>query len=201
MVQPIRVGVFNWSDFCKEGDYYPEDMPVEWRLSYFSNDFETACIDFSCCDSDPSRLLDWVDDLPETFELSLKLTRESQLETLVDCCTQLSFRLHYLLVSDDMPTLIEKDASMQQALSDCSVAQQIMPASTLWTPDQSNQVSPVARLPGRADLRQYRAWIEQWLAVQPSETLELPLTLWLEGTDATYSTVMELRTLVELMGH
>lgn len=197
MDQPIRVGVFNWTEFSRQGSYYPEDIPREWRLAYFANEFETACIDLSCCQSDPSSLIEWTDDLQGSFELSLYLSTTVQFDILREYAEQISRPIHYLVFDHTNRDLLDQLSGQQEFLQHSTVIKNVVPFDALWTPLQ-RETSTIALLPAQGVLRHYREWIEQWLSLQ---TRQQPLTLWLQGDEATDALLMEIRTLVELMGH
>lgn len=56
--QMILVGACGWKHPQWNSRYYPEDLPSDWQLSFYSNDLNTVMV--------PCR--DWVDALPETLE-------------------------------------------------------------------------------------------------------------------------------------
>lgn len=40
----IHVGACNWQHSSWLGSFYPEDLPEEWRLSYYANEFHTVLV-------------------------------------------------------------------------------------------------------------------------------------------------------------
>lgn len=40
----LQVGVLNWQALGGKGEFYPEDMPVEWQLDYYSNAFRVVLV-------------------------------------------------------------------------------------------------------------------------------------------------------------
>jgi len=38
----IRVGVFGWEHEHWIGTFYPDDLPEDWRLSYYANEFSVV---------------------------------------------------------------------------------------------------------------------------------------------------------------
>lgn len=66
----MDVGAWGWASarWCRE--YYPEEMPEEWRAAYYANEF--------CCAGLPAetwsapQLKAWCEDLPATFALWLE---------------------------------------------------------------------------------------------------------------------------------
>lgn len=40
----LLIGSLGWQHEAWQGDYYPEDLPCEWRLGYYSNEFPLSVI-------------------------------------------------------------------------------------------------------------------------------------------------------------
>jgi hypothetical protein len=58
------------------GGFYPEDLPREWRLSYFSNEFPGVMISQQVwCVNDEDKLNAWHDDVGERFRFYLALNQ------------------------------------------------------------------------------------------------------------------------------
>lgn len=71
MNECIKVGVFDWADFPAEKGFYPDDLPAEWKLAYYSNEFDSACLSLPVLAENSNLLLESIEDLAESFELSL----------------------------------------------------------------------------------------------------------------------------------
>lgn len=199
MNKSIKVGVYDWVKFPIKNNYYPDDLPEEWKLSYFSNDFETACINLSSLSLDLDLLTEWVEDLPDGFKLSFVLTQLSQLGFVTELVSQVALKIDYLIVdSQERDILLQNNSNKTVLLApEIAALEQIISASSIWTPENNVESSGIALLPQIDNMRQYRRWIEIWLL----ENDQQDLTLWLDGATAQYSTISELRTLVELMGY
>ena len=44
MKQTINLGAFGWLHPHWINSYYPEDLPEDWRLGYYSNEFNTVLV-------------------------------------------------------------------------------------------------------------------------------------------------------------
>ena len=56
------------------GDFYPEDLPPEWRLSYFANEFPAVLIPLRLwAGADVSLMHRWADDVHQRFRFYLEL--------------------------------------------------------------------------------------------------------------------------------
>ncbi len=198
MIKSIKVGLLNWSNFPVKNDFYPDDLPAEWKLSFYANEFETVCINFDEVIKKP--LFDeWFDDLPESFDLSFSLSSAVQIEQLTEIVQQFELKLSCLLIDEQERDILLQNKSDISVLLAAGISrqQQIVSRSSLWTPDVHIKSAGIALLPDIENTRLYREWIELWL----QDNSQQELTLWLDGSTARYSTLGKLRTLVELMGY
>ncbi|MBK1716067.1 hypothetical protein [Thiocystis violacea] len=68
-ITPIRLG---W-DPEPGDDFYPDDLPEDWRLAYFSNEFPAVLVPFPRWrDADRARLAQWAMDVPPDFRFYLE---------------------------------------------------------------------------------------------------------------------------------
>jgi hypothetical protein len=70
-----------------QDDFYPDDMPEEWRFDYYSTLFKTLSLSIDT-DEDLDQIFEEIEDTEEEFELVLsieqaQLTDTQQLETLL----------------------------------------------------------------------------------------------------------------------
>lgn len=68
------VGARGWDCPAWEGAFYPDDLPPEWRLSYYANEFNAVLLPvdlWSLADSD--EIESWIDDVHEAFRFFLEL--------------------------------------------------------------------------------------------------------------------------------
>jgi len=63
----IRVGACHWDYEHWQKSFYPHDLPEDWRLSYYANEFSTVLLPASvmCCNE--QTLESWADDVGEAF--------------------------------------------------------------------------------------------------------------------------------------
>jgi len=68
----ILVGAWGWKHTLWGNDlFYPDDLPADWRLSYYSNEFDMAVIPSEYWASVDSEEEDWLDDVDDDFEFYL----------------------------------------------------------------------------------------------------------------------------------
>lgn len=71
-----------WWDLADRDLFYPEDLPQDWRLSYFANSFRAALLPAACwTGAEPQTVRQWHDDVPPGFrfvaEQPLRLRQDS----------------------------------------------------------------------------------------------------------------------------
>ncbi|MBT3347691.1 MAG: hypothetical protein HOH97_03805 [Thiotrichales bacterium] len=82
MVPLLRVGTVGWGDPAEksaeledsfsESNYFPDDLPVDWRVSYISNEIDAVAILPAVIESvDADTVEEWEDDTLERFEFYL----------------------------------------------------------------------------------------------------------------------------------
>ncbi|MGK0674024.1 MAG: hypothetical protein ABWU16_05110 [Halothiobacillaceae bacterium] len=70
----IRLGGFDWRHATWEGSFYPEDLPEDWRLTFYANTFDAlGLVAEAWLAPSLEELADWVKDTREGFRLYLEL--------------------------------------------------------------------------------------------------------------------------------
>ena len=65
-----------WEYACWSGGFYPEDLPDEWRLTYYANEFRGVLVPAERWQSaNEEVLLEWIDDVHEDFLFYIELTQ------------------------------------------------------------------------------------------------------------------------------
>jgi hypothetical protein len=203
MPKGIQVGLYDWDQFPVSGEYYPPDLPVEWKLSYFSNEFDSACLNLDVLLSRRELLLHWCEDLRESFQLSFSLKHTDQLNLLSALVQDAAISIQYLVVDASISSKLLHTKSLQPVLSAAGIhgSGQIIAATDLYLPDQPGEPhSAVGLFPASASMRQYRDWIDEWNRNEAAELNDRDKTFWLSGSSADYRLLNECRALVELMG-
>jgi len=63
----IRVGACGWDQTHWQGSFFPDDLPDDWRLSYYANEFSTVLVpeyEWKAADVDFEQ---WAEDVPDDF--------------------------------------------------------------------------------------------------------------------------------------
>lgn len=183
MSEPLRVGVFDWPEFAPGNDFYPPDLPPEWRLNYYANAFETACLPLSVLPREPEQRQEWLDSLPEGFRLGLLLETPADGQALPQPDELGGARPGWLVG--------------ETGGCDHPAWAGYLPTDRLWRPGNAD-FAPVALLPAADSISRTRQWIESWVSL--SEDPEALDSLWVAGGSVTPQQLEQLRQLVELMG-
>jgi len=71
----IIVAARGWSHSCWMDSFYPDDLPEDWQLAYYSNEFRAAVVPaMEFADIDPLEVERWVEDASEYFVFCLEVT-------------------------------------------------------------------------------------------------------------------------------
>jgi len=70
----LLIGACGWShsDWC--ADFYPQDLPVEWRLSYYANEFPVVLVtaaEWNLAEADATH---WCEDTDASFHFVVEIT-------------------------------------------------------------------------------------------------------------------------------
>ncbi len=203
MTHSISVGVFDWLNFPSQQDFYPEDIPQEWKLAYYSNEFNSACLSLAGLESRIDEVMEWMEDLPESFELSLYMDHSSQIPILQSLQQAQACAVNTLVLDTHQCNNLLHNVSLQAVLS-CSSFERTAryEFSDIWRPDErAVDHHRIAIFPALESMRQKREWIDQWLKDSESDAEAGHNTLWLSGAETSYQQLTEMRTLIELMGY
>ncbi|MCI0507134.1 MAG: hypothetical protein L0Z73_13635 [Gammaproteobacteria bacterium] len=70
----ILAGTRGWQYPEWAGEFYPDDLPEDWRFSYYSNEFQTVLIPFDYLQRyEREEWVEWLDDAPKNFAFYVEL--------------------------------------------------------------------------------------------------------------------------------
>jgi len=200
----LIVGARGWEHPGWQGSYYPDDLPEDWRLAYYANDFRGVLVPASFWTGD--RPPDWhslAEDTSDPFRFFLELpaepvARNRAMERLSVCAQTLGARLGSLLVADVSQDWIDGLGARHRRLCPLSASGT---DSAHWALDPSP--GEAARLEvallsvsALSDMRRLRSVIEA-LAAAP---VGGPKAILLTGSPPDSRALDRLKTLVRLMG-
>ena len=77
----IITGAINWQHAQWLGQYYPQDLPTDWQLDFYANEFDAILISYSVCHSlVKDELSGLLGDLPEKFIVFFEVNDLAQQE-------------------------------------------------------------------------------------------------------------------------
>jgi hypothetical protein len=211
----LVLGARGWEHAGWSGSYYPPDLPPEWRLAYYANEFRTVLVPaerLAC--AAPAELAAWRGAVREEFRFFLELT-VSLLggDALLERIGALEGRLGGLVLRFDAPPpdlqgllgRLPRELALSIAVGepgvealDGSVA--AAKASWCWSPNLAARHGAVGLIrmgPARYGLRALRAQIEAFLAGAPAAW---ELFLFVEGDPPEVQALRDGETIARLLG-
>lgn len=184
-----------------DSEYYPEDLPEEWRLGYYANEFRGLLIPAAVWAEEPDAG-QWLEDVNEDFAFYFQLSDRmtgAELKRVLKAAEQLGSYLQGLIIEAEDSEAYE---DLQQQLSSVLPGRELAvmtPCSDLplcWQ-GENKTFGPygpgLVRLEEDVQPRQLREILEQYCAATDAET---PV-LFVEAPVSVFET---LRTLIDLMG-
>lgn len=102
----LKIGARGWRHKQWVGPYYPDDLPVEWQLTYYANDFQVVLVPVEYWEKSKGyNLEEWLEAVDENFRFylecpSLEVNEERQ--RFQDQCIEMGGLLGGVIISDDM---------------------------------------------------------------------------------------------------
>ncbi|MCF7985175.1 MAG: hypothetical protein K9L70_12290 [Thiohalocapsa sp.] len=145
-----------WLDLADAGQFYPEDLPPDWRLTYFANEFHAAFAPAAAWSTlSQQTLADWRADVHAGFRFYLQLPLDADADAGPRAVEALGATLAAFVAPVDTAEAAEPVPG--------ATAQLLVPASA--TPAARAAGSAIFCPPSlNADLRGARAWLEQQIA-------------------------------------
>lgn len=112
----LSVGAWGWKHPEWENDvFYPADLPADWQLSYYSNEFDVVVVPATYWGADGYGEEDWLDDVEDDFIFYiewpfLQLSNIDDYKKCAQACSDLGKQLSAILVNNE----IWPDLSQQQ---------------------------------------------------------------------------------------
>lgn len=127
----VTTGAWGWQHKAWENDvFYPADLPEDWQLTYYSNEFQAVVVPASYWGAEGFGAADWSDDVPDNFMFYIDWPFAS-LQDLQD----------YQLCADECRTLGE---NLGAILVDLRQWQDLSPQHKTWFEDLTAEVTVLA---------------------------------------------------------
>ena len=74
----LLIGARGWEHAAWQGSFYPDDLPEDWRLSYYANEFQTVLVPESdWINAEVDVIEQWLDDTNENFVFYFEISLNS----------------------------------------------------------------------------------------------------------------------------
>lgn len=119
----IRAGAYGWRHSAWLNDFYPDDLPVDkeddWRLAYYSNQFNTVLVpaDYWLDNSGQTQFVDceqWLEDVNDDFQFNVEcranMLEQLSFDEIAGQLNKLKPKLSALVLTEDwseIPRLIQ----------------------------------------------------------------------------------------------
>lgn len=220
MKQRINLGAYGWLHPHWLNTFYPEDLPEDWRLGYYSNEFNTVLVPASYWQGlHVDECEGWLDDVPPEFQFFIEchgrmLDRVSLAgftETLKVLKPQLS-GLVFLEGPQSSDTIKDQLSSLTEELGlDVFDVGSVHGRQRIWQPgcgltDVTLEVSPYARYAfiedDLTDLRASRARVEPFtMHLNDDDAASIEATMIVSHPRLQVSDLTKFRSVLEIMGH
>lgn len=121
MLDPIMIGARGWSDVIPDDDFYPKELPPEWRFSFYSNNLRSVLVPRELWPTTlRADVSEWLNDCDPAFrfvlELPAALSRPLQqgpsnkkLDSFLDICEPIAPRVAGYLLRVDPDARIDPE--------------------------------------------------------------------------------------------
>lgn len=167
----LQIAAVGWDHERWCDDFYPPDMPADWRLTYYANEFQAVLVPTSAWLREPMPdLRQWHDDTPAEFRFYMQVTtsllNRFDLSSVIQCLSTLEEKLSVVVVDHNSDEFIKFTKALQ-GLS--SVAEVFEEAGTLSKGDLRSWRSVEGNVIGwlrdtrHTDLRKLRTDLERFV--------------------------------------
>lgn len=121
MIDSIMIGARGWSDVIPGDDFYPEELPPEWRFSFYSNNLRSVLIPRELWPATSrTDVSEWLDDCDPAFRFVLELPAAlsypldraqslQELDSFLELCEPIAPRVAGYLLRVDSDARVEPE--------------------------------------------------------------------------------------------
>lgn len=186
----LRAGAIGWQHRAWLDGFYPEDLPEDWQLGYYANEFSTVLVPTEIYQSsEPAGLAEhWLDDVSDSFVFYLQWPESALARDRASVLAE--------LLGTRCGGLISQQPVSLNAGADVYSFEHRDNAHRIWTPEQDGGAGVGLVTLGGTEIRTWRHWLERF---QHSSGGHLK-ALFVSDADVNMAGLQQLKTLVELMG-
>lgn len=185
--QRLGLGLTGWLDAAWGETYYPEDLPADWRLGYYANEFN--CVQLpqaQWCEADDALWAEWLSSVGDDFRFYLSVDSDLPASLAARVAGRLGPQLGGFLLPDGDSEVLPQSLWPVE-VTDCM--------SHAWQ-GQDGRLVLQLDLTG-LDLRAQRACLE---GLAERLASPLPHALLLTGEGVGPAQAAQFRLLAEMMG-
>ncbi len=184
----LRVGAYGWQHPHWMGSFYPEDLPTDWQLGYYANEFSTVLVPAQYLEAEDCDIEQWLDDVHEAFRFYLQVpTAGMSLRMFEQQCAQLGDYLAGVVAQSCLQLNLKAPIYHDDDAGD--------DRHRVWHPDGCGQSGVALMTLNDADLKAQRFWLEAFNQIS-AEPLQ---AVFLCDESLTLTQLRDFKTLVELM--
>lgn len=184
----LRIGARGWQHAGWHEGFYPHDLPEDWQLSYYANEFSTVLVpaDFWQGEVAAGSLLD---EVPDSFLFFLQCsTRSASLDDLLAVGEQLGEQFGGVLMDAPPSTPGAGKIYSYQAADDAEQG--------IWMPGNGAASGVGVVSLQHDDIKTWRHWLEQFQQASQGNLTALLVS----DEEPSLAKLQQLKTLAELMG-
>lgn len=217
MKQNINLGAYGWRHANWLNVFYPEDLPEEWQLTYYSNVFNTVLVPVDYWQTS-TRIdcQDWLDSVHENFqffvEVSAGMFEFISLAEFLDCLKSLRPQLSALILLEEKQRISQSVNNQLFSLLNSLEIDLFVSNPKLVSPVFST-VNNIWRVSGSqsscfayiendlSDLRSAKNIIEDFVsAAEKSKQDRVNATVIVHHPELNASELCKFRSVLEIMG-
>lgn len=100
--QGLRVGAYGWQHEHWLSEFYPEDLPKDWQLSYYANEYSTVLVPANYWQSEIWSPEQWQEDVPEHFMFFIECPKLDDYDDFLEEVSFLGNQLGGIIVDDQI---------------------------------------------------------------------------------------------------
>lgn len=191
----VRIGTIGWLFDSWDRDYYPEDIPQEWKLGYYANELTAVVVPEALWkQADPEQLEEMAEDVHEEFGFYFQIKAHWP--------SVQEYERLYSIFADNVFGFLVESASIQKP-SNVDGRNFIFPASVYpgagcsWSElELAGSKDCVIRITAESELRQLKQQFEQLAKVMD---FSRDVLILVDTPEPDPDFIRQLRTMLELM--
>ncbi len=197
----LIVGAYGWDHVDWQGVFYPDDLPEDWRLTYYANEFRSVYVPQSVwLHASMDDIEEWADGTPDEFYFFLELKGNNGNAKFTDDVSQrikiFDEKLHGIIAHDASMVLPDVRCYYDAGYSDPAAGEH---GHVCWRPGYPARLCDVALMDSASQQQDQKA-LAQMIRTYLDQTGPCEVAwLFFEGSPAI-SALHETVTIAQLLG-